>query len=425
MTWQRSPLLVGVVSVLLHLAGTGMYVRDMKAPSDILMAVGEDHSQFPIYSKVKARLGPWGYDGQFYYAIAHAPFAEYGPEVDIPGGRQLRILFPLLGYAASFGNAAWLPVAMPLVNLMMLGLLAFLGAKWALHHDLSPWYGLTLPFVVNALMPTLRNLTDTTAMAMVFWLMYSAMRGHRPWWVGLAALAAVFAREQNAAVLALVIGHALWQRRWGTALAVCLAGAAWVWWVWWLTRQYGSPPFLPGAGNFAPPFEGLRVAWAEALHHWTAYSPQSMVQVYSTGAGVALGFVTAVIVINKQERERRWKAIVGALVLFVVVLKISPVPYKAFGVIAVAYHVGLMAAWAAFGVRFRRDEMLPLGMATGGVLLMAVCGPLIYVDYWAYGRAFFWLPMGVWILAVQTRRKTALQWAGLAVYFPVCKILHQ
>ena len=423
MEWRRSPWLVGVVALALHAVGICWYVKQSKATPDVLMAVGSERFHFPIYSDIKTPLGQYGYDGQFYYAIAHAPFAKYGPEIDFPPGRQLRILFPLLGYVASLGNAAWLPYAMPGVNLLMIGLLAVLGAKWAGHHGLSPWYGLTLPLVVNALMPPLRNLTDTTAMAMAFWLMYATLRDQRPWWVGLAGLAAVLAREQNAALLALVIGHSLWQRRWGTLAACVVAAAVWAGWVWWLTDMYGQKPFLPTAGNFGPPFSGLPLAWDGALQEWETM-PRQHPRLLTRGWMYVLAFAAGAAFVWKQKPARRGPALVAVTAVFVAVLHSTSLPAAVFSFVAVIYHVGMMAAWAAFAVRFRRAEMLALGMATGGLLLHVLGGPMIYAEYWAYGRAFFWLPMGLWILAVHARWETALRWAAAAVYFPVCRVLH-
>ncbi len=420
MGWRNSPWVIGLVALLLHGVAMARYVQRMRAAPDILMAVGSDRLRFPVYADIKSPLGTDGYDGQFYYAIAHAPFAKHGPEIDFPPGRQLRIVFPLLGYMASLGRADWLVFAMPAVNLLMVGWLTVMAARWTRLHGLSPWYGLTLPLAVNALIPLLRNLTDATAMATVFWLMTAAIRRQPAWWVGVAASAAVFTREQNAALLAVVIGHALWERRWGTAAAVSLAVAAWGAWALWLTHVYGAHPFLPGKGNFGPPFTGLKLAGDIAWTEFKEFSPETRARLFLSGPLFLTIGVAVAIAVAKVRRSRRGLALVAAVALMVGVMECFSDPAMFLLYAALTYFIGMLLAWAAFAVRFRREEMLPLGMATGGALLVIVGGVYIFDDYWAYGRAMFWLPMGLWMLAVQTKRETALMWAAATIYFPVC-----
>ena len=86
---------------------------------------------------------------------------------------------------------------MPLVNLLAIAALAALGAAAARGYGLSPWWGVLLPFAVNAGMPALRNLTDVLSTLSVAALLIAWLR-RWPWWTAaLCAAATLFSREQN------------------------------------------------------------------------------------------------------------------------------------------------------------------------------------------------------------------------------------
>lgn len=87
-----------------------------------------------------------GYDGQFYYYAARDPFLTEGLFKN--PYRQQRILYPLLSWAAAFGNETLIPYTMYLVNLasVALGMYFFililkgysLSPYWSLFYGLSP-----------------------------------------------------------------------------------------------------------------------------------------------------------------------------------------------------------------------------------------------------------------------------------------------
>jgi hypothetical protein len=74
-----------------------------------------------------------GYDGQFYYRLAVAPFdlrqPAFGVRFDLPPWRMQRIFYPLLSSAAAFGRAALVPAALFLVNLLGLAAIAALAVR--------------------------------------------------------------------------------------------------------------------------------------------------------------------------------------------------------------------------------------------------------------------------------------------------------
>jgi hypothetical protein len=76
-----------------------------------------------------------GYDGQFYYRLALNPFTskrtDDGIILDLPSVRQQRILYPLVAWALSLGNAQFLFLVMLGINFAALCWLGWLGGAYA------------------------------------------------------------------------------------------------------------------------------------------------------------------------------------------------------------------------------------------------------------------------------------------------------
>jgi hypothetical protein len=89
-----------------------------------------DASQTP--GKLIIRHNSDGYDGQFYYRMAVAPFSfaprAAGVMFDKPAWRMQRILAGLLAWAVSFGQPALAPAALFALNLAGLGVIAGVSA---------------------------------------------------------------------------------------------------------------------------------------------------------------------------------------------------------------------------------------------------------------------------------------------------------
>jgi hypothetical protein len=106
---------------------------------------GSDFSRPPI-AGVPIRPGP-GYDGQFAYRLAVDP----ADLEQVSGGIRLdttlrleRIAYPALAWVASGGQRSAVPVALVVVNLVALGLLAYLGGRLARASGRHALWGLLL-----------------------------------------------------------------------------------------------------------------------------------------------------------------------------------------------------------------------------------------------------------------------------------------
>ncbi len=202
-----------VVAAAFHAGVIAAYVAAFHGDLSALVCVARERLGRTPFEYIRTGFDRNGYDGQFYYAIARAPWRRHNLGVDAPAVRQARILYPALSWLLSAGDARLLLWVMPLVNLLAIAALAALGAVVARRHGLSPWWGVLLPFAVNAAMPALRNLTDVLSTLAVCALLVAWLL-RWPWWALVACAAgALFSREQNVVVVLLVLAFSLRRAR--------------------------------------------------------------------------------------------------------------------------------------------------------------------------------------------------------------------
>jgi hypothetical protein len=343
-------------SFTLHVALMALYVGKHHGDPSILACVGSNRAGKPPYEAVTTVGGPNGYDGQFYYVIARAPWQRH-PQgiqgIDMPGARQLRIFYPAVCWLFSGGDPRLLFWVMPAVNLAALCLLAWLGAVTAIRFRLSPWWGFFLPLAINAGMPALHDLTDTISMLALFGLLGGWLLGSHWMVLGVWAVIAVLSREQNLVVVSMVLLAAVVRRQVGATLAMAAALALWAGWVCCLRLAYGEWPFLPAQNNFASPLQGMLFRW--------------------THPGGNLGFSRRLAVI------------------------------QCTGLVQLTLEIGLglyLTTWPA-------SRLIKLCMVAG-IALACVGGTYIYGDFYSYTRVFAWLPLGIWFTALQHGRRGPL-----------------
>lgn len=122
-------------------------------PSVFIVAGDRYVDSAHLVSPITVRPHSDGYDGQFYFRLALAPFdtrnPAFGITLDTPPYRMQRILYPLLAWLVSFGQPALAPAALLLVNVAALaGIAAFavritrrLGLGWATPLAIVLWPG--------------------------------------------------------------------------------------------------------------------------------------------------------------------------------------------------------------------------------------------------------------------------------------------
>jgi hypothetical protein len=180
----------------------------------------------------------YGYDGQFYFVIAQDPFLrnpQIAPSLD-NSLRYRRILYPLLAWIVTFGQRAWLPWALVLINVAA-GTAAIAAlAEGARRRGRSPWLALTVALYPGLWMPILMDLTEPLQIALLAWAIVLD---------GSAALLllSALAKETTAAVQVIELVRRAWARQWARAArhAVALALlAGWALLVWKTVHAHES-----------------------------------------------------------------------------------------------------------------------------------------------------------------------------------------
>jgi len=348
----RKALLVVLTAVLLHAGMLAIYVGKY---GDLSALVGASYRAVgqPPLEAVTVGIGPGGYDGMFYYAIAQNPWVPHTLGIDAPAFRHVRVLYPICCWALSGGGDPQLLLwVMPLVNLLAIAGLTWLGAWVAWRHGLSPWWGLVVPLAVSACIPAARNLTDNLSTLAVFALL-AAWLLDRPWWLlTLLALAAVFTREQNILVVGIVFVTAACTRRGAVAGGMAFALAAWLGWISLLQWVYGVSPLHIGVKVFSVPLGGLTYAWT----HLGGYHGSTRL------------------------------AIINGLSLL---------------------HMALFLGLGAYVVWQRRSAAVVLVvLASMGMALLAT--EVLWNDLVSYRRALVWLPLGLFLTGVQANQRWLL-----------------
>ncbi len=334
-----------LASVALYAVFGAMFLSRQHFDASAFSCVTLEHIGRSPFSDVTTGFASGGYDGQFYYAIAQHPLGVNREGVDAPAGRQLRGLYPALCWCCSAGNGRALNWAMPLVNLLGIGVTVLFAARFAVHNGVSRWWGLTLPVATSVALPFVRNLTDVVAMAGLVAFVTTALSGGGVGWMCLWGTVAVLAREQNLLFLGVVVVAGRPARR-SRQIAVAVAVSATVWAAWfaYLAVIYKAVPTIPAGGNFALPGVGL---WAGLRR--VRLTPKTILQ------AVAI----AMLLVN-----------------------------------------GVMAA-----AMVRRRELSRLRLLLAAAVGLAlVGGPAIYASPWSSLRVFAPLPALVWLSLVSLRR---------------------
>jgi hypothetical protein len=360
--WTR-PLGPALAALALHAAFMAAYLAAPRFGGDVSALVCVDQRLAGAWPFENIRVGfESGYDGQYSYALARNPWRVHESAfVAPPAYRHLRLLYPALCWLLSGGHPVVLLWVMPVVNLLAIAGLAWLGTDFALRCGRTPWWGFLLPLMTLACLPALRNLTDAAATLCAFGLLVAWLRKWHPAWLATWAAAALFAREQNLAIVAIVPVLAVWERDWKRATALIPGCILWAGWVAVLHAWYGESPFV--MGNFGHPFQGF-------LRRWQ--SPFDRAGRIPTH-GLAMAWLTVQLLLCL------------ALPLF----------------------------------RCERATML-VGLA--GAALTVFGSWAIYEHWYGYLRVFVWMPLAIWSWAVQSGRSWPAWLTLLALPWPLLAI---
>ncbi|HEX8618111.1 MAG TPA: hypothetical protein VF911_11045 [Thermoanaerobaculia bacterium] len=217
---------------------------------------GVDATKTPRGLTVDPNSG--GYDGMMFYRLALDPFTRvqtaYGVTLDAPAYRQQRILYPLIVWMLSLGNAEWVPSLLVVVNLIAIAVMAFAAAAIARQYGLDPLWGALVPLFPGFLITFSRDTSEIVACAFAvcaIWA-YGASR-----WATCTVLFCCAVLTRETWLLVPVAIGIVWLRRRAVPPYVFIApGALYVLWQAILGARWDVTPLAAGAPDRILPFAG-------------------------------------------------------------------------------------------------------------------------------------------------------------------------
>ena len=124
-----------------------------------------------LVSPILVKPNSDGYDGQFYYRLALAPFrvgpSAFGIQIDNPAWREQRIFYSIVVWAVSLGRAAAVPAAMFLVNLGGLAAIAAFAVRLTARLRLSVLTPLAILLCPGFFITLTHDTTEILAVALL------------------------------------------------------------------------------------------------------------------------------------------------------------------------------------------------------------------------------------------------------------------
>jgi hypothetical protein len=287
-----------------------------------------------------------GYDGQFFYQIAHDPFhaAQF---LDRPAYRYQRIAYPMLVSALTLGQADLIPFVLWLVNFLAIVIGTELIARMLIQRKLSPWYSLAFGLYFGQATALIFDTTEPFTYFLVCLGLFLMMR-KRPTSAALIMGLGVLSRET---AILFPIGYLVvyvYQKRWRDALRLFLLSIvpaiAWYILVALLFKSKGIPTGPPFQ---LIPFQGL------------FYFSNNPFRFHSLIIFMLIPTLLSLFLFVKEALQHRWQNASWLIWLFnlVLVISMSPLSYVEL-VSAGRLSTGLVLAMLFHGLYTRNKTVL-------------------------------------------------------------------
>ncbi len=216
--------------------------------------------------------GSVGYDGQFYYYIAHDPFilGQNYDHIDFPAYRYQRIIYPLATWLLSFGQPPLIPWMMVAVNLLGILLGTWFFILILKHFGLSPWYGLFYPASWGFLLCLLRSLPEPLAMTFTVIAVFFYIKG-KPFQQIISLSLAGLTQETTLLVSMAFLFYFFGKKDFRKSLYMLFPLLTFFFWQLYLYAHFQTFSFLGGTQNFGLPFQGIMEKFLSLAHGSLSY----------------------------------------------------------------------------------------------------------------------------------------------------------
>jgi len=190
----RTPRAFAPIAMLVYLLAVLPILALHRFDPSVFIIAGDRYvDAVKLVSPIIVRAHSDGYDGQFYYRMALAPFAfkaeAFGVRYDNPAWRTQRIVYPLLAWAAAFGRADLVPLSLFLLNLFGIGVITFFAVSLTALLNLPPLTPLAVLLWPGLIVSLTHDTTEIIACALLLGALDMYVRGRIAGYAVLAALA--------------------------------------------------------------------------------------------------------------------------------------------------------------------------------------------------------------------------------------------
>lgn len=208
-----------------------------------------------------------GFDGQFFYFLAHDPLLKNPRTIralDSPFLRAKRIFYPILSRSIVWQTDK-IPIGMFLVQIASLIGISLLATSLLKNSNLPPWWNFSVALSFSMISSVATLTSETLATLFVLLAFWSYQRNQRiTTWMSIAF--GILTKEPNAAVLLGIAGSELKERRWRQTILYSMAIVPFVIWYIYLYLHIGTENSGATTQNFGLPFQGVINATSSDLH---------------------------------------------------------------------------------------------------------------------------------------------------------------
>ncbi|MBA2725790.1 MAG: hypothetical protein H0U53_07365 [Actinobacteria bacterium] len=271
-----APLACAVIGLLMSALAAGMFLTSDGANVTSLVRMAPNDPIAPLAQEIEKgqfRFVPTGhYDGVYYYAIAIDPLAtgEAHEVIDLPTHRYGHPGYGWLAWAASLGQAGWVPQVLLLLSLAGMAVASYFASLVSIQLGASPWGGLFVALNPGLIFSVTTDTSEAVTAALLGIALYLWFKDRLAPAAALIAFLCFFKFQ----MLLVPVGLGLWelnQFRLGrrehdlkkTLALLAVGPVLFLVWLGYLYAQFSDTPLTGGPDFLSLPFVG----WIDTMRN--------------------------------------------------------------------------------------------------------------------------------------------------------------
>ena len=237
-------------------------------PSVFIVAGDRVVDRTQLASPIIVHSNSDGYDGEYYYRLALAPFdlgqPLFGVTLDSPPWRMQRVVYPLLAWTVSLGQAWLVPWTLLLLNLAGIAVVALFAARLTQQLELAPLTALAIAMWPGFLVSITHDTTEIVAASFVLAALDRYFAGQL-WAFAVLGAVAGLTRETSLLIPGGVLLYELYSRNFRAVFAGAAALLPFLVWRQVQPLLWGTAQTSTIANNITWPLAGITGAVASMI----------------------------------------------------------------------------------------------------------------------------------------------------------------